>query len=295
MSRTFLISIFILTCTAHAQMLDNSRLHAFEGKPEFNRTFIMSKGIKSIFCTYSSKADNDVIRPENQSAYYKFNRFGELTFEYKTYYGDTVYTLYVYDERSNLIIKSSADKYGFFSIHHTYDASNRITSTQHRAQSFTNQDKTNYIPPEETVNFKEKYTYTELSDTSYIKHYHNSANEIYKNEYYYLDHKKRITKTESYPKLGSGKETTEIDYNNENQILSRASQSSYMGNYASKYTYAYDENKNIYSMNYYEGDVFKTEFQFVYDSETNLLTGIISRDKGSNSMMIIQFDVGSWY
>ena len=48
-------------------------------------------------------------------------------------------------------------------------------------------------------------------------------------------------------------------------------------------------------MNYYEGDVFKTEFQFVYDSETNLLTGIISRDKGSNNMMIIQFEVGSWY
>ena len=68
-----------------------------------------------------------------------------------------------------------------------------------------------------------------------------------------------------------------------------------MTNYSDRYEYEYDESGNIFAMKYYENEIYKTEFQYVYDSESPLLTAIIMRDVASQVMTIIKYDSYTYY
>ncbi|MBK9190357.1 MAG: hypothetical protein IPM77_02050 [Crocinitomicaceae bacterium] len=237
-----------------------------------------------------SKADHDVLRETNHATYYKFNKFGELTFEYKTVLNDTIFTLYVYDERSNLIIKRTADKFGFESCHYRYDSQNRLISKEVRIQSNTGQDKYLHVPDESFLQRTEKYEYVELGTDSYKKNYLNNSGTIYREEFFYFDDKNRLIRQEAYQKSGSGKSVLEVFYNENGQLIEKKATSSVMENYSTSYQYEYDESGNIYAMKFYENDVYKTEFQFVYDSESGYLKAIISRDVETQRMTIVKYD-----
>lgn len=285
-----LFVILFLPRLALSQMLDNTHATAFEGKPEFVRAFIQANGIQTIRGTFSTKADKDIIRESKDATYYKFNRFGELTFEYKTVYNDTLYTLYAYDERSNLIIKRTADKYGFQSHHYFYDQRNRLVRIEVRTQSNTGQDKYSFVPEADKQTAVERFEYVDLDDRSYKKCYLNTAGTIYREEFFYFDANNRLLRQEAYQKSGSGKSTVEMNYNDQGQLIEKTAASSVMGNYGTRYTYEYDAYGNILSMKYYENEVYKTEFQYVYDSDNKLLKAVIMRDAQTNLMTIVKYD-----
>lgn len=287
-----LFSFLVFACSVFcfSQMLNNLHLDEFEGAPEFERAYMRSHHIHTIKGSILYKADHDVLRETNHATYYKFNKFGELTFEYKTVLNDTIFTLYVYDERSNLIIKRTADKFGFESCHFRYDSQNRLISKEVRIQSNTGQDKYQHVPDESFLQRFEKYEYVELGNNSYKKNYLNNGGSVYREEFFYFDEQNRLIKQEAYQKSGSGKSVLEIIYNEKGQLIEKKASSSVMENYATSYQYEYDENGNIYAMKFYENDKYKTEFQFVYDSESGYLKAIISRDVETQLMTIVKYD-----
>jgi hypothetical protein len=81
---------------SHGQMLQNTEVNVFDGRPEFSSAFMRSQNIKTISGTfvYQGQQWMSSARQRN-SRTYKFNRFGELTFEYKTLLGDTLLHSYM--------------------------------------------------------------------------------------------------------------------------------------------------------------------------------------------------------
>jgi hypothetical protein len=280
---------------ACGQMLDNTNATAFEGRPEFVRAFMRNNNIYTIRGSFSTKADKDIIREGKDATYYKFNRFGELTFEYKTIYNDTLFTLYVYDERSNVIIKRNADKYGFQSHHYTYDNRNRIVRIDVRTEENKGQNIFLHVPDETHVTGTEKFEYVDLTETSYKKCYLNGSGIIYREEFFHFDEKNRLIRQEGYQKTGSGKSTVEMTYDQSGRLIEKKAESTVMGHYATKYTYEYDAWGNILSMKFYENETYKTEFQYVYDSDNKFLKAIIMRDAVSHLMTIVKYDLYTFY
>jgi len=276
-------------------MLDNTHATAFEGKPEFIRTFIRDNGIQTIRGSFSTKADKDIIRENADAVYYKFNRFGELTFEYKTVYQDTLFILYVYDERSNVVIKRTADKYGFQSLHYTYDSRNRVVRIDTRIEQNTGQNIFLHVPDEFHITTTEKFEYEDIDERNYKKLYLNNSGIVYREEFFYFDEKNRLIKQEGYQKSGSGKSIVEMTYDQQGRLIEKKAESSVMGNYATRYTYEYDAWGNIFSMKFYERDSYKTEFQYVYDSENKFLKAIIMRDAATNLMTIVKYGLYTFY
>lgn len=285
----------ILSVPVYGQMLNNQSLTAFQGKPEFTIDFIRNKRIQSVYCHVSTKANLDIIRETDERSYYKFNRFGELTFEYKTIPGDTLYTLYVYDERSNLLIRRTADSYGFQSSHYRYDSKNRLIAFESRWQQNSGQDKETHIPAEEYLVTSETYEYVDFGNGDYKKVYRNQSGIVFKEEFYYHDEKGRLITLEGHQSVGAGRSKQTFEYDDKGRIIRKKSESSIMGNYVSSFEYEYDETGNIYSMKYYEQDVYTTEYQYVYDSDSGLLKAFIARDVKSNLMTIVKYDPYSFF
>lgn len=276
-------------------MLQNTRVSVFDGRPEFSREFIRSKKIKSISGSFSTKATSDMMRESKEFVYYKFNQYGELTFEYRTLLGDTLFILYVWDERSNLIIKRSANKYGFESRHYRYDHKNRVIYSELRTCTSNGENRWTYIPDEDKKISSEKFEYVDLDEKSYKKNYLNNSGVVYKEEFFYFNDRGQLIEQTGFQKIGSGKTSAHFFYDNAGKIVQKKSENTVMGFYADRYEYEYDSSANIFAMKYYENGVYKTEFQFVYDSDNIMLKALIMRDITTEVMTIIKYDNYSYY
>ena len=272
-----------------SQILENTEGQTFGEKPNFVEDFVRRNKIKSIKGTFSTKAAMDYIRPNDDIYIYKFNQSGELTLEYKTQLGDTLVTIYLYDDRGNLTVLRKSDQYGFHSYHYKYDALNRIIYSEYRRDTNRGQDKLAFEPDQSLIVSTETFEYIELEGKNYKKIYYNNTGNIYKEEFFYFDENNYLIRQEGILKTGSGRTNTTYAYDEKGRLLEKYSESFVMGNYTSKYAYEYDEFGNILSLKYYRNGEYITEYQIMYYPETLLLLGIITRDHATNFMTILSF------
>lgn len=283
------ITLSILINASFAQVFVNRCEEIFGDKPMFVQNYIRKFAVKSISGTVSTKAQLDEIRPTNDVHYYKFNRAGELTLEYTTQFGDTLITLYVYDERSNVIIKRKADNYGFHSYHYRYDNLNRMIQYEYRSEKNAGQDELTHVPDDSKIVTSEKFEYIALADNNYKKIYYNNIGIAYKEEFYYFDEKNCLIKQESALKNGAGRSVVYYTYDDTGRLLSKETNVSMMGNFTTKNIFEYDEKGNTQAQRFYRDDVYMTEYQYLYVPENGLLSAIISREHATNFMTIISF------
>jgi len=285
----FIFIIFLIQLLGHAnaQMLENKEGQTFGDKPNFVEDYIRRYSIHFIKGNFSTKAPMDIIRPNNDVYLYKFNELGELTLEYRTQLGDTLVTIYVYDERGNVIILRKSDRYGFHSYHYRYDHLNRIIYTEYRHDKNKGQNKLTFEPDQTLIVSTETFEYVSLENKDYKKLYLNESGTIYKEEFFYFDEKKRLIRQEGILKTGSGRTNITFTYNEGDRLVEKNTESYVMGTTTSKYAYEYDALGNIMSLKYYRNGEYNTEHQLMYFPETYLLQGIISRDHATNIMTIL--------
>jgi hypothetical protein len=106
--------------------------------------------------------------------------------------GDTLFILYVWDERSNLIVKRSADRYGYSSYHYRYDDKNRLIYSELRAAKYQGEDRLTHVPDLDKKVSYEKFEYIDLDSKSYKKLYLNNSGIVYKEEFFYFDDAGRL-------------------------------------------------------------------------------------------------------
>lgn len=293
--RMLVIFFALYISWAQAQMLDNSGLRDFEGEPVFVRSFIRDHSVQSMLGLFSTKADFDEIRPSNDACYYRFNRFGELVYEYRTSYLDTIHTVYSYDERSNVSVKRIVDKFGFQSLHYTYDQKNRVVRVDMRVESNTGQDIFLYVPDASKIISSQVFEYVDLSDSCYKKNYLNESGLVYREDFFYLNSDGKVRRQESYQKSGSGNFIVELSYDSQGRLIEKKATTTIVSSYATRYSYHYDAAGNIESMRFYENEVYKTEYQYIYDGQTALFKALIQRDVSSNLMTIVKYDIYSFF
>lgn len=291
------LSIILFSCSTFAltQMLHDANEQLENGMPYFSKMFIRFNGIKTISGTYATKADNEMMRESAEFVYYKFNQSGELIFEYKTFLGDTLFILYVYDELGNLIIKRSSDRYGFQSNHYRYDDKQRITYHELRSCSNVGQDRMTFYPDESKKITSEKYEYVDLDVNAYKKIYLNNNGEPYKESYFYNDSKGKLLEQMSYQKSGYGKSSVKNEYDEMGRLIKKHLESISYAIGEKEYIYEYDSSGNIYAIKYYENEEFKTDFQYVYDEKNKFLKALIMQDVSSHVMTIIKYNEYVFY
>lgn len=290
-----ILGFIVFVGNSFAQVFVNRCEEIFGDRPMFVQNYIRQYGVKTISGIVSTKAQLDEIRQTTDIHFYKFNRAGELTLEYKTQFGDTLITIYVYDERSNVIIKRKADQYGFHSYHYRYDNLNRLISYEYRNEKNSGQDEFTHVPDENKLVTSERFEYIALENKNYKKIYYNNIGVAYKEEFYYFNEKGWLTKQESALKNGAGRSSVIYNYDEAGQLITKETAVSMMGNFTTKNAFDYDENGNTLAQRFYRDDTYMMEYQYLYLPENGLLSAIISREHANNFMTIISFKAYTFF
>jgi len=295
-----LVRIVLACCFAgfffnlQGQMIDHSTGELFAEDPTFNVDFIRQNKIKSIKGNYATKADLDKIRTNRNVYVYEFSQKGQLTKDYKTIIGDTIVRMYEYDDKGNLLLIRKTDRHGFHSYHYSYDSLDRILSKEYRRDLNKSYNKTTFELGQSFIISKQTFGYKETKEGT-KKLYYNTSGRIYKTELFYKDENGYLIKQEARSMMGSGTDKVEYIYNSSGLLKEKKTTSYLTNNNTTKIKYEYDQYENILAQHYYRNKVYKTEYQIVYDSETFLLSALLSRDIETNIITILKFSEYSYY
>jgi len=286
--RLFFTFIFLSAAVSNSQIFLNELGDVFGDKPYFNQEFIMKKGIKSMVGEYSTKAVLDYIYPSTDFVYFEFNRIGQLVKERRSRYTDTTEFSYSYHSNSLLSRILKRDKYGYHAYTYNYDKKNRLLKTAYYQHRTKRSLKEPYNATKAKLVSEQNYNYMELSTMMYKKIYLNGSGIGYKDEFFYLDEKKKITRQESKLKTGTGRTEVKYLYDDQGRLSEKTSTIKFINEKSTKFRYEYDEDDNVLAIKEYKNDFYLMEYQIVYNPDQTL-KAIIKRNVPSNFMTIIKF------
>ncbi len=284
----------LIFSSSFAQMIDNSKGKAFDDRPFFNVKFIKNNKIKKIKGYFSTKANLDLIRPNENIFVYDFNESGQLIKSYETKYGDTLINQYEYDIKGNVILHRKSDHYGFHSYTYKYDSLNRVIYKEYRRDLNRGKGRLNFELDKTYRISSESYTY-EDTPIGLKKKYYNSNGKIFKIEFIYTDGNGYLTKKEAKLVNSNGRYITTFSYNEKGLLKEKYSEAFLVNKSSTKLLFEYDENQNLLAQHYYRNGNYITEYQIVYNSKTLLLNALITRDVATNFMTIIKFSDYDYY
>jgi hypothetical protein len=282
-----IIVLLFLSTFTFAQMLDNQEGNVFTDKPFFNAEFIRLNKIKSLTGNYTYKNPGEAIKSTPFKYVYQFDTLGRLIscFETRKDDGtkDTTWNLYSYSAQGRLTEHRKGDGKGFKVTCYEYDSIGRIIKEIYARdyldtfrvmrRTIFNTETMRY----ETEDSMVKQTIYNDLDLPYLDvfRYYNSLG-------YLIEKQERVIVT-------SGVSSSKYEYN-ERGLLSSVKlfnldqTSSY-----EEYVFLYDENGNLSEKQYYRGGKYITETEMIYNSNSNLLTYVLTRDVPTNQISIIGF------
>lgn len=271
-----------------AQVLDNRKGDAFTDKPFFNVDFIFTNKVKRLNGTFVYKKHGEMMRTTTYKYVYEFNPDGQLssTFETRSDDGttDTTWNRYEYDKFGRLSIHRKSEQGGYLSVHYTYDSLNRVVEEEH----FTDYiDSNGSIVRSLTFN-KETFEYADYGNQLKRTRYNNYGLP-YLDEYfnynadgYLIERIERIRMT--------GTVYTYHHAYNEKGLLGAIRKTSNLDETVLEETqFKYDELDNLIEKHLYRKGIFTTDIQIIYNSQSRLLSSVITRQVSTDFMMILRF------
>lgn len=270
-------------------MLVNPKGEVLEDMPFFNAAFMRDQNVKSFRGNYSTKFDHDIIRPNDDSFVYEFDKLGQLVRKYKILLNDTLISTYQYDYRGNVVVHREKNKFGYHEHRFKYDDRDRMIEMELRRDKVSNYNKLSFELQEENVVAIERYEYIPLEGIDYKKVCYNGAGRVYRIEFFYFNSDKKLSKVESALHNGTGRKEINYFYNEQGLIeevktISKASKKKQIR----QKLFTYDEEGNVLSRMIYRNDELISEEQLVYFEDTKLLKAVISRTE-ENKLVILQF------
>ncbi|MFT5819928.1 MAG: hypothetical protein ACI8ZM_001153 [Crocinitomix sp.] len=269
-------------------MLDNIEGKTFGEVPYFNEAFVQRNKIKTIKGYYSTKATLDIIRQSKDVYYYEFNEKGQLIQDYRTQYGDTLISIYGYNEQGQLNILRKSDHDGFHSYHYSYDERGRILEKEYRRDFNKIGDAANFELEKSFSISIEKFEYVEMEGQDYKKIYYNNAGRIYQEEFFYYEENGYLIRQEARMKMGASFTNTTYAYDELGRVKEKIIVKHVMSTYTSKWVYEYDEHSNVLAQHYYKKKIYLSENQIVYSQDNLLIEAIITRDVATNLVTILK-------
>ena len=288
MIKVFYFICFFSFLSANGQMLNNIEGKTFGDVPYFNEAFVQRNKIKTIKGYYSTKATLDIIRKSKDIYYYEFNAKGQLIQDYRTQYGDTLISIYEYNEGGVLSVLRKSDNDGFHSYHYKYDKRGRILEREYRRDFNKVGDVANFKLDKSFSISIEKFEYLKMEGLNYKKIYYNNAGRVYQEEFFYFEEKGYLIRQEARMKMGASFTNTTYVYDEFGRVKEKIIEKRLTNTYKTRWVYEYDEHSNVLAQHYYKKKVYLSESQIVYSQDNLLIEAIITRDVETNLVTILK-------
>lgn len=284
-----LLLLFCFTSSLlNSQILDNKRGLAFTDQPFFDENFIKLNKVKKIKGEYTFKKAGDIMRKTPYKSTYEFDSSGHLieSFETRSDDGikDTIQNMYAYSPTNLLTMHRKKDSGGYGSVHYQYDKLGHIISEETHRDVFDmngNLERT-FVINNETM----KYDTFPLQQKKTV---FNSHNLPYMEEFSYYNADGYLLEKEERLKMTSGKVKQVYEYNEKGFISAIRSNATLDGKFAEEWFFKYDEFGDIIEKHVYKNGVFTTDIQIIYNTDTKLLSSVLTREVKSNFIMILRF------
>jgi hypothetical protein len=288
MIKVFYFFCFFSLLSVNAQMLDNIEGKTFGDVPFFNEDFVQRNKIKSIKGYYSTKATLDIIRKSKDVYFYQFNDRGQLIQDYRTQYGDTLISMYAYNEDGQLNVLRKSDNDGFHSYHYAYDERGRILEQEYRRDFNKIGDLAKFELDKSFSISIEKFEYIEMEGLDYKKIYYNTASRVYQEEFFYYDDNGYLMLQEARMKMGASYANTSYVYDELGRVKEKIIEKRVTSVFTTRWVYEYDAHSNVLAQHYYKREVYLSESQIVYSADNLLIEAIITRDVETNLVTILK-------
>lgn len=272
----------------NAQILDNKRGLAFTEEPFFDEVFIRTNKIKKIKGEFTHKKAGDVMRKTEFKSVYEFNSMGQLISSYETRneenIKDTIQNYYEYYPNNQLAVHRKKDSEGYGSIHYERDSLNRVISEETRRDLFNDkgQIERSLVINHETM----KYDTFPLQQKKTV---FNSYNLPYLEEVCHFNEDGYLLDREENLKMTSNKIKYFYEYNEKGYISAIRSNANINGVFAEEWLFRYDDYGNLIEKHVYKNGKFVTDIQIIYNSETKLLSSVLTQDIETNFIVILRF------
>lgn len=285
--RIILLVSFLIFGSVFAQVLDNRMGEAFTDKPFFNEEFVKRNRLKRLNGTYTYKNDGGAMRETKFKHVYEFDREGRLisTYETRTDDGtkDTAWNIYEYDEHGFLDTYRKTDEEGFTTVHYTNDSIGRVIKEEYVREI----DSNGRII--QTLSFnEERIEYKEFDNQTMSTRY-NNYNLPYLDEIYNYNDLGYLVSREERIKMTSSVYTYTHEYNDKGKLSAIKKTSNREDGIIEEMTFKYDELGNLIEKRVYRNGEFTTDIQIIYNSQTKLLSAVLTKQVSTGFMTIIRF------
>jgi hypothetical protein len=293
--KKLLIFFLILDLQGHAQMLDNRNGMAFTDAPFFNEDFIRENKLKRFEGYFVYKKSGALMQETDFSYVFRFDRSGHLISSFETRQAgtsvDTLWNLYEYNLDGLLISHRKTEDDGFNTQHFSYDDQGRQIGME-----FTRDYKdssSNGISRSLAFN-RERMEYTDYGEQLKCTRY-NSENLPYLDEFWTYNELGYLIAREERIKMTSTVYTYSYEYNEKGKLAAIRKKSNLQEAYLEELVFTYDELENVKEKHLYRNGEFTTDYQFVYNSQSKLLSSVIIRQVSTGFMTIIRFKHVEFY
>lgn len=282
-----LLVSFLVLGSAFAQVLDNRMGEAFTDKPFFNEDFVKRNRLKRLIGTYTYKNDGAAMRETKFKHVYEFDNEGRLisTYETRTDDGtkDTAWNIYAYDEYGFLDVYRKTDEEGFTTIRYTNDSIGRVIKEEYVREI----DSNGRII--QTLSFNEEHIeYMEFDKQTKSTRY-NNYNLPYLDEFYNYNELGYLISREERIKMTSSVYTYTHEYNDKGKLSAIKKTSNREEGIIEEMTFKYDELGNLLEKRVYRNGEFTTDIQIIYNSQTKLLSAVLTKQVSTGFMTIVRF------
>lgn len=279
-------------CFSHAQILENKRGEAFTNTPFFNTVFIQKNRIKSLKGFYVIKKRNELLKITDFEHVYNFDSLGLLSSTYETNENDGTkkinWNKYSYDSLGRIINHAVTEKEGLKGIEYTYDSLGRIIKETH----YRIFDTTNTQTRKLFMNH-ESWKYSTTDSTKRTKC--NSYDLPYLIETVTYDKDGYLLKKEELLKMTSKRYVYQYSYDDHGLLSSIKKMQVGVEIPLERVKFRYDSTGNIVEKHLYKNGKFITDYQFIYNSKTQLLATIITKNVATGHLSIIRFKDYEYY
>ncbi len=292
---------------------------AFAPILEFNTNFVKKQKIRSITFDIIDKRDFQIAEDKNLMNYYEFNEEGLISrFYYTTivktiekevhvqptyrrkkmiskgytynrneYVYDTTSTVYMYNNKKDLIMKRFNDGTYYETRYYNYDSLGRITKEKRFKETNISQTKNTFILGNQILISADSFQYIDITRGQYKQICLNSENRPYKEIIINKDTTGKVISTNEHYTVAWIMQSAEFKY--EKGILTSAEfKGNANGDVILKSTYLCDSTNCIYTEKQFKNDILLKEISYITDPKTKMLNSFIARDVINKTMRIVK-------
>lgn len=261
--------------------------------PGFNEAVLRIKKVSEITMHHFSKPDGLPILDEGVEEQYYFDTAGKITQSMSAIEADdggydTLICNYEYDKSDNIIVKRTETGSFFDTWYFQWYNNNLIKTVIHVHEiSDSAAVKGNKMTTQETIS-ADSFAY--ISYPKQLQQYeYNEDNKYFRKTFTQYDDNKRMVSRNSQFLVGSLYSQVDITYDTSGRITGIKNEGNINGERNQNTTTQYDSIGKVYEQNITVNGKLKHKIEFMYDTETGLISNKLDRDNDKSRIYIIRY------